>query len=196
VPIPAALRGCVTVHPFGITREAFALDGAGRHRWWPIAPAARVEVAFTHPALSWSGRGYLDANAGDAPLERDLRLWTWSRAGLSDGTAILYDVEGRDGYRTSLARRFDARGDSEAIAPPPRAALPHTAWRLARATRADGRPRVLRTLEDTPFYARSVIEAQVAGETGTAMHESLDLDRFRARWVQLLLPFRAPRMPR
>jgi len=27
------------------------------------------------------------------------------------------------------------------------------------------------------------------------MHESLDLDRFRSRWVQSLLPFRMPRRP-
>jgi len=31
------------------------------------------------------------------------------------------------------------------------------------------------------------------GESVTAMHESLSLDRFRARWVQMLLPFRMPR---
>jgi carotenoid 1,2-hydratase len=29
-----------------------------------------------------------------------------------------------------------------------------------------------------------------------AVHESLDLDRFSRRWVQLLLPFRLPRRAR
>jgi carotenoid 1,2-hydratase len=29
-----------------------------------------------------------------------------------------------------------------------------------------------------------------------AMHESLSLDRFRSAWVQLLLPFRMPRIAR
>jgi carotenoid 1,2-hydratase len=31
------------------------------------------------------------------------------------------------------------------------------------------------------------------GAVAPAIHESLDLNRFRARWVQCLLPFRMPR---
>jgi carotenoid 1,2-hydratase len=54
--------------------------------------------------------------------------------------------------------------------------------------------RVLRTYEDTPFYARSLLATEFDGVIGTAMHESLDLDRFNSRWVQCLLPFRMPRL--
>jgi carotenoid 1,2-hydratase len=50
-----------------------------------------------------------------------------------------------------------------------------------------------RILEDTPFYARSVIRAQLCGETAIGMHESLSLDRFASRYVQWMLPFRMPR---
>jgi carotenoid 1,2-hydratase len=52
---------------------------------------------------------------------------------------------------------------------------------------------LVRTLEDTPFYARSLIEATIDGEHGRGLHESLDMRRFTQPWVQTLLPFRMPR---
>jgi carotenoid 1,2-hydratase len=55
---------------------------------------------------------------------------------------------------------------------------------------------VTRTLEDTPFYARSLVRKRLLGSNALAVHESLDLDRFRQPWVQCLLPFRMPRFPR
>jgi carotenoid 1,2-hydratase len=53
---------------------------------------------------------------------------------------------------------------------------------------------VVQTLEDAPFYARSVVASQLQGESVNAVHESLSLDRFRSGWVQVLLPFRMPRV--
>jgi carotenoid 1,2-hydratase len=55
---------------------------------------------------------------------------------------------------------------------------------------------VVRTLVDAPFYARALLSTRIAGQAVTAVHESLNLDRFRSRWVQSLLPFRMPRWPR
>ena len=52
---------------------------------------------------------------------------------------------------------------------------------------------MVRTLEDAPFYARSVVSAKLLGEHVTLMHESLSLDRFRMPMVQAMLPFRMPR---
>jgi carotenoid 1,2-hydratase len=52
---------------------------------------------------------------------------------------------------------------------------------------------VVATLQDTPFYARSVVSTEWYGTPATAMHESLSLDRFRTPWVQAMLPFRMPR---
>ncbi len=65
----------------------------------------------------------------------------------------------------------------------------------ARHTRADaGQPvRVRQTLEDAPFYSRSVIDTQLLGQRVTAVHESLSMDRFTAPWVQAMLPMRIPR---
>ena len=57
-------------------------------------------------------------------------------------------------------------------------------------------PPRLRSLEDGPFYARSLIESTLLGERVHGVHESLSLDRFAAPWVQALLPFRMPRRAR
>ena len=191
VPLPARVRGEVRFHPAALPGRAFALDAAGRHVWTPLAPLGRVEVALDRPALRWSGTGYLDANHGAAPLERDFLRWDWSCARLRDGAAVLYDTEPRAGAARTLALRFDARGNCESFAPPPRTNLPRTRWRIARGTR--GPARLDTALEDTPFYARTLIHAQLLGEDAPAMHETLSLDRFRRSWVQALLPFRMPR---
>jgi carotenoid 1,2-hydratase len=198
VPFPSRIRGVVRVHPSALVGDTIALDAAGRHRWLPIAPCARVEVALDRPALRWRGAGYLDSNAGDAPLEDSFSRWDWSRAGLRHGTAILYEVSRRAGDTLSLATRFDAAGRRDDFAPPAARALPRTGWRIDRGTRADEgyAARVTRTLEDAPFYARSVLATSLLGEEAAAVHESLSLDRFRARWVQSLLAFRMPRVLR
>jgi carotenoid 1,2-hydratase len=194
-PVPTRIRGTVRLRPEAVMNRAYPLDAAGRHRWSPVAPCSRVEVALDSPGLRWAGSAYFDSNAGDEPLEAGFRRWDWSRAALRRGTAVLYDVTRRDGGGPSLALRFDPSGSVEAFAPPPASVLPQTRWRIARGTRADvgHDARVIETLEDTPFYARSLLSTHVLGEPATAVHESLSLERFRAGWVQALLPFRMPR---
>jgi len=196
VPIPYRLRGSVELQCEALNAHDFALDAHGRHRWHPIAPNARARVEFEHPRMQWEGEGYLDSNRGSEPLERAFVSWDWSRAPLRDGSAaMLYDVVPRDGPRRGIAVRVDKTGRAHAFTPPPPAALPGTLWRVPRATRSDAgsRARVRGTLEDTPFYARSMVETRLLGEPVTAMHESLSLQRFDTRWVQTLLPFRMPR---
>jgi carotenoid 1,2-hydratase len=194
------------VHPEALAGRVVQLDASGHHRWRPIAPSARVEVHLDEPGLRWSGHGYLDSNAGDEPLEDGFDGWHWSRARIarrggrhrSAGDAVVfYETTRRDGSERAFALRFDATGRDHAVALPPTVSLPRTGWRIARSTRGEPtRPaaaRVLQTLEDTPFYARSLLTTQWEGEPVTAMHESLSLARFRAPWVRALLPFRMPR---
>jgi len=198
-PLPSRVRGTVRLYPKAITGHQITLDSTGRHRWWPIAPEARVEVELTHPHVRWSGHGYLDHNAGDEPLEAGFREWDWSRSNLRRGAAVLYDMTYHDGSRRSLALRFDGSGGAEEFEPPPRAPLPQTRWwRIRRGiqTEPGSGAEVVETLEDTPFYARSTVNAHLLGEPVTAMHESLSLTRFASRWVQVLLPFRMPRITR
>jgi carotenoid 1,2-hydratase len=195
-PWPSRLHGVIRLHPAALVDRTYALDMHARHHWCPIAPHARVEVDLGQPELRWSGTGYLDSNAGSRPLEDDFCSWDWSRSGLQAGrTTVLYDVQRRTGDPLSLALQFDASGGVQPIAAPPAAALPGSAWRMARSARSDTgtAPRVTRTLEDGPFYARSVLEATWLGQPVTAVHETLSLQRFSANWVHLLLPFRMPR---
>uniref|UniRef100_UPI003F6EA6EC carotenoid 1,2-hydratase n=1 Tax=Elioraea sp. TaxID=2185103 RepID=UPI003F6EA6EC len=124
VPLPQRLRGSVRVLPAALTRHAETLDAAGRHRWRPIAPVGRVEVAMESPALAWTGHGYWDANAGDEPLEDGFASWTWSRAPVRAGAAVLYDALRRDGSVTSLALHFGADGRVTPAETPPEAPLP------------------------------------------------------------------------
>ncbi len=194
LPWPRRLRGRLRVQPLARGTHVQALDAAGRHRWCPIAPRARIEVDLPLPGLRWQGEAYVDGNFGDAPLEQDFARWDWARASLPDGrSAVLYDVERRDGSRLALALQFDADGSAHAAEPPPERALPRTGWGLVRHGRSEADARVLRTVEDGPFYARSLLQARWFGAPVTAMHESLSLRRFGARWVQALLPWRMPR---
>ncbi|MDX2234012.1 MAG: carotenoid 1,2-hydratase [Hyphomonadaceae bacterium] len=195
-PIPSRLRGVIRLTPQIATDELIALDSARRHLWRPFAPRARVSVDFTDPDLHWVGDGYHDGNAGDEPLERGFAQWSWARAHLSRDVALYYDAERRDGTRHGLALRVSHAGDVSSFAPPPLVDLPRTGWGVERRTWRDGEatPRVRKTLEDTPFYARTALSGSCDGETAVIMHESLSLDRLRSPIVRAMLPFRMPRI--
>jgi carotenoid 1,2-hydratase len=195
VPLPSRLKGRVRVHPSAVNPQVFALDAKGEHHWRPIAPVSRVEVAFGN-GLAWSGNGYFDWNSGVVPLEDSFRRWDWSRASDRSGTTIFYDVSLADGGDDSLALRIAPDGSIRDIEPPALCALPRSPiWRVERGTRSDGGAGggIRKTLEDAPFYARSLVTADVGGARVTAMHESLSLDRFVLPVVQCMLPFRMPR---
>lgn len=197
VPFGQRVRGQVRVHPERLFDAVWPLDALGRHRWGPIAPAARVEVTMEQPGLHWQGRAYLDSNEGDEPLERAFSEWDWSRAELADGsTAVLYDVRQKTAGDRLLALRFKPSGLVEPFEAPPRHPLPRTAWRIGRSMRSEGAtpPSVAQTLEDTPFYVRSVLDAQLCGERVTALHETLNVPRFASTAVRLMLPWRMPRV--
>jgi len=195
VPIPSSLRGIVRVYPKALIGRAFALDEVGNHRWKAIAPCAHVEVQMSRPTVRWHGSGYVDSNSGNAPLEDAFHAWTWSRADLRRGTVVLYDVARRGGGDGRSALLFNTAGGIEEFDLPPPVDLPATSWRIARQTRADNAhpSRVVKTLENAPFYARSLITTSALGERALAIHESLSLDRFRSGLVQAMLPFRMPR---
>jgi carotenoid 1,2-hydratase len=194
-PLPRRIRGTIRVTPLGLPARSFALDAAGDHVWQPIAPKARIAVTLDRPDLSWTGNAYLDSNFGQEPLEAGFRDWTWSRAHDARDAIVLYDARRRDGTSAALALRFPADGTVTALEPPPMVQLPTTGWRLARSTRTDAgsEAAVTATLEDTPFYARTLVKTRLYGEPVDAFHESLSLDRFRSPIVRAMLPFRMPR---
>lgn len=196
-PIPFRIRGSVRVYPSALCNFVTALDDAGRHRWGPIAPCARVEVRLEQPRASWQGAAYFDSNEGDEPVTGPFSAWDWSRASLADGsTAVIYDVRQTNGSQRVIAERFAPDGSYEPFASnPKRQSIKPTLWRIHRAMRSDpgSTLRVQETLEDTPFYARSLLKTRLLGETVTAVHETLQPQRLRSLPVRMMLPWRMPR---
>ena len=195
-PWPGRIRGRLRLQPQALCRFSTALDAGGRHRWGPIAPVSRIDVDLQQPALRWQGHAYLDSNEGDEPIDRPFADWDWSRGQLADGsTAVIYDVRPKTGDSRVIAQRFATDGTATPFEAPPRHRLPRSKWAVARGMRSEGSapPRVVKTLEDTPFYARSTVAATLLGEPMTVIHESLDVPRVVSLPVRLMLPWRMPR---
>ncbi len=200
-PFAKPLRGKVVVTPLTMFTDSYPLDAQHRHQWRPIAPLARVEVQMSSPALSWQGAAYWDSNYGSEPLETAFTAWDWSRtkpANNGDSTLIVYDLTRTDGTNFKLAKRFSADASGahvHDVAPPPPATLSRSGWGITRRTVCDegAKPVVIKTAEDTPFYARSIVNTQINGASVTMFHESLSMKRFSTRWVQMLLPFKIRR---
>jgi len=194
-PIPTSLKGTIRLHPEALTREVFALDASSQHQWWPIAPQARIEVEMTHPDVRWSGQGYFDTNRGNSPLEKSFRSWNWSYARIKDRAVLFYDTLMSTGASRSISIVSDKSGRITPLDPPPVSPLPRTRWLIPQETRADAgySPRLLRRLEDTPFYARSMLSTRLLGEDTIGIHERLSLDRLANPLVRIMIPFRNPR---
>jgi carotenoid 1,2-hydratase len=195
-PLPRRIRGTIDVATDARASHGVDLDPHGRHRWGVIAPRARVNVALDTPNVAWSGEAYADSNRGSAPLEDDFVRWDWSRTHLADGrTAVVYEVERRGAGPLSIAQAFDRDGGVEVCEVPPVAPLARSRWGLDGSVRSDAgtRPMITRSLEDGPFYSRSVVSSTWQSAPVTSVHEHLSLARFERRWVRALLPFRMPR---
>lgn len=192
-----ALRGRIRVQPEALPSVCFALDEADRHLWWPVAPLARIEVDLPSPGVRFRGHGYHDANAGTVPLEEDFLGWTWARARGRAGAWLHYARQDLSGHARSTTLCVTASGGLEALGAAPATQLPRTLWGVERSvpSEAPSGARLVRTLEDGPFYARSLVETHVGGERLLAMHESLRADRLRRGWVQFLARFRMRRAP-
>jgi carotenoid 1,2-hydratase len=196
MPIPSKLIGQIKLHPQTCPDVEIELAPEGRHKWRPLAPRARIELCFSSPNLNWSGDGYFDSNYGVEPLERGFVNWHWGRTHVGKDVALFYDVARRDGTHAPLALHVDHQGGVREVDSPESVHLPSTFWGIKRrAWRDTGAPmRVMKTLEDTPFYARSALATHIDGAPVTMMHESLNLDRLKNPIVRAMLPFRMPRV--
>jgi carotenoid 1,2-hydratase len=194
-PFGAPLRVSLHVTSPRWENDTYDLDEAGRHQWSPLALHAQADVEVRAPLdARWSGRAYVDTNTGVEPLEQGFRRWDWSRSSSPHGSHVAYDVERRDGTRKSIRRVFFEHGDSEAW-DVGAASLPSTFWGVQRRVPSDPgvAPRVIRVLEDAPFYARTLASSSLDGESHPLVHETVDMDRFVRPWVQFLVPFRMRR---
>lgn len=193
--VPKKLQGTVTLVPRHTVDEPIALDAKGRHMWYCHAPDARVSVRLDEPGLSFDGSGYLDENGGDEGLEAAFSTWQWCRASLPSGRAFVHYAT-QESRERGLGRRTSSRlfsnGTSTRAVPPRELDLGRTIFGLERHVRLDAgfSPTYVRTLEDGPHYARTLVRGRVLGEDAFMMHETFDGERFRAPWVRFLLPFR------
>ncbi len=198
VPIPQKIRGVIRLFPDQLFHFVTPLDDLRRHHWGPLAPSARVEVELEHPSLTWKGHAYLDSNEGSEPISHRFQEWDWSRAQFQDGSVgVLYDVRQKFGSDRLLALRFQPDGRVDSFEAPERQSLPLGLWRVNRAIRSDGShpAQVLQTLEDTPFYVRSVLRSGLLQEPVISMHETLNVPRLDNAITRLMLPWRMPRRP-
>ncbi len=198
-PFPRKIRGSVRIFPKALSTFVTPLDDAGTHRWGPIAPCARIEVQLSEPELCWKGEAYLDSNEGDEPVTRAFKTWDWSRARLrDDSVSVLYDVRQTNASERVIAQRFFRDGSNVAFEPPrSRQQLQRSLWRVNRSIRSEGNNTglITKTLEDGPFYARSLVRANICGEDVLAVHETLEAQRLKSLAVRLMLPWRMPRRP-
>lgn len=192
-PLPGRLIGEIIISPGVTSSTAYSLHHNDRHWWWPVAPRATATATFTKPNLKFSGSAYIDTNFGNEPLESGFNYWDWTRAGSrSDENDLTYHTRQIDGIERHLSLRCDDTGILKPAPAPKLQILPASGWRVDREICSNQSIERVSTLEDTPFYARSLVETS-GPDAGHIMHESLSLDRFRTRWVQSLLPFRMPR---
>lgn len=191
-PFGRSLRGSVTLYPELCTGLSLRIDERGEHRWWPVSPLARIEVDLPEPGVRFTGHGYYDANAGPVPLESAFETWSWSRARSDDLAFLTYDLKSSAGPRHSLAFKVSARGEVADLDPVWSASLRRSYWGLTREARVDaGEPcRIVRSLEDGPFYSRALVATRFDGRPVLAMHEALAAHRLRRRWVQRLVEYR------
>lgn len=195
-PFGRHVRGRVLLRPEAHSGLELSIDELGQHRWWPVAPLARIEVDLPLPGLRFSGHGYHDANAGARPLDEAFETWSWSRARSESAALLTYDVACASGSTQSLAFKVSSHGDIEDLPHMWNTPLPRTVWGLPRQARVDeGRTaRLARSLEDGPFYARALLETELGGQKVLAMHETLSAHRLRRGWVRALAGFRMRRV--
>jgi carotenoid 1,2-hydratase len=194
IPWRRRVRGRIVLHPEMLNQRAFKLDPEGRHHWQAIAPRAAVEVKMDAPDIAWKGSGYLDSNHGSEPIENGFQSWHWSRAHVGKEVAVIYEGKRRDGSHFGSALRFAADGVPHEEELPLVAPLPRTLWAMHRQTRADrGHASVIKTWEDSPFYARSTVASRLWGTPVVAVQESISLDRLVNPVIQKMLPYKMPR---
>lgn len=195
VPLPARIEGDVEIRPESQPTGIHRLDVAGRHLWCPISPLARASVRLRRPNLSWEGMAYVDSNIGAEPLADAFCDWSWSRSIESARTRIFYDLVRRDGTTHALALSYERGNNPRPIESPAQTRMGLSRWRLPLEVRSEkgDAVRKVKSWEDGPFYARSLIEHQIDGKRELSVHERLSLERFERPWIQAMLPFRMPR---
>jgi len=194
---PKPISGRVRLRPRIMNEREFMLDKGGKHHWRPVAPSAAICVESDHfREGGWRGEGYFDTNQGSEPLEEGFNRWDWARGMDSKGNGIiLYDAVEKHGETKRLGLRFKQYGRLEEFPLAPSQPLKRGFWGVKRHVPCaeDGVAMTHMALEDSPFYARSLVATMVDGEEITMMHETFDGKRLSNPVVRLMLSARMPR---
>ena len=185
-------RGRLHFIPSARPNASIPLNKSDRHRWYGLAPHGRIQVELSSPSLRFEGNAYHDGNAGREPIEDGFKYWTWRREERPEGTAVLYDLVERDGSQNANSFLFTRGGEVAAYHAPQQAHLSRGLWGIERTTRAPEKTPVKlhATLVDSPFYTRDILEIGEEGNRSFSVHEALDLDRLKRRWVRFLMGFK------
>ncbi|MCF6445992.1 carotenoid 1,2-hydratase [Nereida sp. MMG024] len=194
-PMVTRVQGQITLTPRQITNVEMPLKQDGSHVWRPFAPLADIDVNLEATGWQWQGHGYFDANFGTAALEDDFSYWTWGRYPHSQGSLCFYDADRRDGSQLGVGVMFENDGSIRVLRAPPKVGFKRSLWQVRRETRADAgyTPHQVQNMLDAPFYSRSAVRTQFAGEEIVGVHEALDLNRFRSPLLKPMLAVRVPR---
>jgi carotenoid 1,2-hydratase len=184
------IRGLVEVTPRVSSTAAIPLDSRGTHLWRPLAPLARVRATFTSPGFDFDGHGYLDSNRGDRPLEQGLAPWSWMHSVSSGSIDVRYDVVGRPPVTLGTAGHPVPADPSDTVH-----RLPTSRWGLPRCVRlpVGADVAIVRTLEDAPFYVRSLVRIERGRRSVLAVHETMDPVRLAHPLSQWMIPWRSHR---
>ncbi len=165
------------------------------HEWTVLSAVARGRATLraAGETTTIEGRAYLDRNGGDDALEAyGLRAWTWGRLAFPDRERIWYAARDAEGVSRSLSLEVDADGVSRVS----RDGVSLEGLRLGRwglprpaAVRVDEHLRVSlpAPIDDSPFYARLRVDADLRGERGRGFAEVCRTDRIDAAWFRPLV---------
>jgi carotenoid 1,2-hydratase len=168
---------------------------AAEHEWTVLSAVARgaLSVRAGGQEVRVDGRAYLDRNTGDRSLEAlGVAHWTWGRVALPGRERVWYVATGGDGAVHSRTLTIEADGRSVVV--PGGADVigwRHTAWGLRVPTAVAVGPGLTVSLrapiDDSPFYARFLVEAREDGESGRGFAEVCRADRIDVAWFRPLL---------
>jgi carotenoid 1,2-hydratase len=184
----ARIRGEVEVELGTVWSRAFDLTDQKKHSWAPIRQGERCQVRLKEPALSFVGSAFVDTSYGNEPLETSIVRWNRSEAYAADtGTGWLsFESESYQGSHELNLISLDQSVERTTFATP-LVALKKSRFGLQSSVRLDEIASVV-VLEDTPFYTRNLILGRQGSHSVRMLHEHVDLTRFKAGWMQALIP--------
>lgn len=165
------------------------------HEWTILTAVARGTASLTARSehLAVEGRAYFDRNAGDASLDGlDCASWTWGRLAFPAAERVWYLATDTEGRHHSLAMTVHADGRSELV----RGIVEARGQRRGRwgmpypAEIAVGDSlavRMPRPIDDSPFYARYVVQGECDGQPGLGFAEACVPSRIDQAWFRPLL---------